>query len=89
MAMHLRERIFDELRRVADRDAGQQIKIDGDAGELIEMIHCLRPDDLLVDVTARNGTRSDAVPVVVVIAPPPNRRTERSHSRCCCARTNY
>src|SRR5438552_19133451 len=41
--MHLRERIFDELGRVADRLARQQIEIDRDAGELIEMVHCLRP----------------------------------------------
>ncbi len=51
--------------------ARQQIEIDGDAGELIEMIHRCGPTTLLVDVTARNGTRSAAVPVVAVVPPPP------------------
>src|ERR1700686_1774451 len=45
LATDLRKRTFDVLRRVTDRDNGQQIKIDGDAGELIEMVDCLRPDD--------------------------------------------
>src|SRR5689334_16948728 len=43
--LNLSERILDEFRRVTDRDAGQQIKIDSDAGELVEMVHCLRTDD--------------------------------------------
>jgi hypothetical protein len=45
--MHLREGVFNELGRIADRLARQQIEIDGDAGELIEMVDRLWPDDLL------------------------------------------
>ncbi len=38
-ALNLSERIFNVFGRVTDRDAGQQIEIDGDAGELIEVVH--------------------------------------------------
>ena len=44
--MYLRERIFDELGRVANRYSGQQIEINRDARELIEVVHRLRPDHL-------------------------------------------
>src|SRR5262249_15627065 len=46
LALNLSERIFDVFGRITDRDAGQQIEIDRDAGELIKMIHCLRTNDL-------------------------------------------
>ena len=68
VAMNLSERIFDEFRRVTDRDAGQQIEIDRDAGELIEVVDRLRTNNLLVEVTARKwneigcraGSRGDS-----------------------------
>ncbi len=70
LLMYLRKRIFDELRRVTDRLTRQQIKIDCDAGELIEMIHRLWPDDLLCRCYRAQRNQIRAVPVVVVIPPP-------------------
>src|SRR6266516_6376490 len=46
LAMHLCERIFNEFGRVTDGNAGQQIKINRDAGELIEVVHSLRTNNL-------------------------------------------
>src|SRR5690349_1222270 len=44
--MYLRKRIFNELCRVTDRFTRQQIKVDRNAGELIEMIDRLWANDL-------------------------------------------
>src|SRR5690349_21567158 len=46
LALNLGERFFDVLCRVTNRDAGEQIEIDRDAGELIKMVHRLRTNDL-------------------------------------------
>src|ERR1700749_2405797 len=44
--MYLRKGIFNELCRVTDCFTRQQIKVDCNAGELIEMIDRLWPNDL-------------------------------------------
>src|SRR5438445_10793281 len=45
--MHLREAVFDEFRGITNRNVWQQVEVDGHAGELVEVIDCLRTDDLL------------------------------------------
>ena len=57
--MHIFEGIFDEFRGIADRNIRQQVKIDGHAGELIEVIDRLRTDHLTsrCDRTQRNKIR--------------------------------
>src|SRR5689334_9270866 len=59
LALDLVKRIFNVLRCVPDRDTRKQIKIDCHTGELIEMIHCLRTDDLFrgSDGAQRNEIR--------------------------------
>src|SRR5690349_24549875 len=47
MRLNLCYCIFNVLRSIANRGIRQKIEIEGDAGELVEMIHRLRADDLL------------------------------------------
>ena len=69
LAVHSRERVFDEFGRVANCYVWQQIEINCDTGELIEMVYSLRPDDLTCrcyrtqgnKVRACSSRRSDSV----------------------------
>src|SRR5438067_5751590 len=47
LLLHLREAVFDEFRGIADRDVWKQVEVDGYACELVEVIDCLRTNDLL------------------------------------------
>src|SRR6266516_1521595 len=47
LLMHLREAVFDEFRGITDRNIWQQVEVDSHAGELVEVIDCLRTNDLL------------------------------------------
>jgi hypothetical protein len=45
--MDLREGILDGLGGISDRDVWRQVEVEGNAGELIQMIHRLRSDNFL------------------------------------------
>src|SRR5262245_22768696 len=45
--LDLRYGILDVLRSIANRRIRQQVEIEGDAGELVEMVHRLRADNFL------------------------------------------
>src|SRR5882724_4614198 len=45
--MDLRDCVLDGFGSIADRDVRQQVEVEGNAGELIQMIHRLRTNDFL------------------------------------------
>src|SRR5437660_952467 len=69
LEMHLRERVFDKFGRIANRNVRQQIKINGNAGELIKMVYSLRTDNRICrcygtqrnEIRARPGCGGNAV----------------------------
>ena len=58
LLVHLRETVFNEFRGIPNRNVRQQIEVDGHAGELVEVINCLRTDDLLC---RRDGAHGDEI----------------------------
>src|SRR5206468_3694572 len=47
MRLDLRYSILDVFRSIANRATRQQVEIEGDAGELVEMVHGLRANNFL------------------------------------------
>ena len=69
LSMYLRKRVFDKFRGITNRNVREQIKINRDAGELIEVIHRLRTNDLARrcysaqrnEIGARSGCGGNAI----------------------------
>src|SRR5215475_3650580 len=47
LRLNLRYGIFNVLRSITNRGIWQQVEIEGDAGELVEMVHGLRTNNFL------------------------------------------